>query len=287
LIFVILSIECKKNHVILVLLVILILINATTNFSSISTTQNSNKEQLDMIDFLKSNQLYSGYGDYSDSNLITYLSNEQITIRSVFISNDQIIPFYWVSAKEWYNISSEKGYFILVKPNGIFLNTNHLAQYLKAHPPGKIIHYNNYDIYIFYEKPIYTDKYVFHQIGHITEENGKKYIEVFPNEGKGFALYGPYVRILPGRYLVNFDIYIDNSSKNSVLSNLSFCKIDIVSHNGNTILAEKRIDINNLTLQNGRSLEFMLYEAEDLEFRVWSENILPFKVGAEPSITKL
>ena len=287
LIFVVLSIACKNNHIISALLIMVIIINATASFSVISTTQNPNKEQLEMIDFLKSNQLYSGYGDYWDSNLITYLSNEQVIIRPVLINNDQITPFYWVSSKEWYNVSSEKGYFILVKSDGVFLNTNSMIHYLSAHTPNKIIHYNNYDIYVFNEKPILTEKIIYHQVGHITEEQGKKYVVVFPNEGKGLALYGPYERIRPGRYLVNFDITVNDSSKNSLFTDQSFGKIDVASQTGKTIIAEKRIDINNLTSPNGTSLEFTLSEPENLEFRVWSESILPFKVGAEPKLTKL
>jgi hypothetical protein len=287
LIFIVLSIECKKNHIILTLIIILLVINATSNFSAISTTQNPNKEQLDMIEFLKSNQLYSGYGDYWDSNLITYLSNEVVIIRPVRIIDDQITPFYWVSAKEWYNVSSENGYFILVKPNGVFLSTNSLTDYLKTHSQNKIIHYNNYDIYIFNEKPVFTERIIYHQVGHIIEEQGKKYVDVFPNEGKGFALYGPYDRISPGRYLVNFDIKINNSSKNSTFTDQPFGKIDVASQTGKIIIEEKRLNINDLLSPNDTSLEFTLYEPEILEFRVWSENILPFKVGAEPKLTKL
>jgi hypothetical protein len=205
----------------------------------------------------------------------------------VRIIDDQITPFYWVSAKEWYNVSSENGYFILVKPNGVFLSTNSLTDYLKTHSQNKIIHYNNYDIYIFNEKPVFTERIIYHQVGHIIEEQGKKYVDVFPNEGKGFALYGPYDRISPGRYLVNFDIKIINSSKNSTFTDQPFGKIDVASQTGKIIIEEKRLNINDLLSPNDTSLEFTLYEPEILEFRVWSENILPFKVGAEPKLTKL
>jgi hypothetical protein len=296
LIFMVLSIECKKNHIMLALLIIIIVINASSNFSAISIIQKPNLEQLDMIDFLKSNQLSTGYGDYWDSNLITYLSNEQITIRSVLIINDQITPFYWVSGKEEYNVSSEKGYFILVKSNGHYLNINSTKNYLNANPPNKALYYSNYNIYIYNEKPRFDEQIYFHQIGHLIEERETKFIEVFPNEGKGFVLFGPKDRIRPGQYLakippgqylVDFYIDIDNSSNNSGFTSIPLCKIDVSSQNGKTILAEKIITPNNLTQPNGTLLEFTLYEPENLEYRVWSENSIPFKVGAEPRLIKL
>jgi hypothetical protein len=286
LIFVILSISCKSNRFFSLLVIFFIIINAITNFSAITTPQYPNKEQLEMIDFLEKNQLNTGFGDYWDSNIITYLSNEQVIIRPIIVNNDQIIPFFWVSAKKWYTSNSEK-YFILVKSDGIFLNTDSMKQYLVMNTPNKVLRYNNYYIYIFNQRPIISPTIIYHQIGHVIEEKGENYVEISSNEGSGLALYGPYKKFGPGKFLVNFDINIDNSTNNTRFTNLSFCKIDVSSQNGKLILAQKELYVNNLTQQNGSTLEFTLMAPEFLEFRVWSENVLPFRVNAEPTVSKL
>lgn len=103
-----------------------------------------NEEQYQLIDFLKKSNLSFGYGDYYDSNVITYLSHEDVIIRPILIENG-VVPYYWMSAKRWYE-NPPKKFFVIVK------NTNEKAlnyyynNYILPEPI-QIIDYKNYKIF--------------------------------------------------------------------------------------------------------------------------------------------
>jgi hypothetical protein len=89
--FAIMAIECKDNRFILGFIIILITIIAFSNMSVFSERyQNSDQGSMELIKFLKDNQLYTGYGDYWDSNIVTYLSNEEVTIRQINVYKGKI-----------------------------------------------------------------------------------------------------------------------------------------------------------------------------------------------------
>ena len=54
-----------------------------------------NREQYELINYLKELNLTLGFGDYWDSNIITYLSKEDILVRPVCFTDEKIIPFKW------------------------------------------------------------------------------------------------------------------------------------------------------------------------------------------------
>lgn len=71
-----------------------------------------NKEQYDVIRFLESKNLTFGYGNYWDANLITYLSNERVTVRPVNSNESTLRPFRWFTSERWYD-SYPDSYFII------------------------------------------------------------------------------------------------------------------------------------------------------------------------------
>jgi hypothetical protein len=151
--FAIMAIECKDNRLILGFIIILITINAFSNMSVFSEiNQNSDQGSMELIKFLKDNQLYTGYGDYWDSNIVTYLSNEEVTIRQITVYKGKITPYLWVSSKRWYG-PEYQGTFIISKKSGSTIPWQELDYYTSIHKPEKILTFGDKIIY-FYKDPI-------------------------------------------------------------------------------------------------------------------------------------
>lgn len=104
-----------------------------------------NEEQYQLIDFLKKSNLSFGYGEYWDSNIITYLSHEDVTIRPVLIQSG-LKPYYWLSAKRWYE-NPPKNFFVIVKDNDEKALNYYYNNYVPK--PIQIIDYKNYKIFVY------------------------------------------------------------------------------------------------------------------------------------------
>lgn len=269
------------------LLVIFLVLNIFSNITYIEKNRSDpNQKEFQLIDHLKANQLYFGFGEFWDANVNTYLSKESVIIRPVFITNGQITPMRWASAITWYNVSSVKKYFIISQNNGTgFYNDKNVEEFVaQNHTPSQVLQYKNYTIYVFNGKPPLVEHVVYHQIGQLNDDGKVDCILVSPDDGKGYALFGPYQSYPQGHYIVIFNI-IPITPRPSI-SNSTFANID-VALNGSTILTEKKVSLTSLTQENGTSLEFVLPHAGILEFRVWSEGNLSFKVDTVPNVKKI
>ena len=113
-----------------------------------------NQEEYELIEFLESNNLTYGVADYWDSNIITYLSNGRVTIRSVITRNGEIGPFRGLAAGSWYDANEiSKARFILVRNRSpvdtIYINRENVEPYLAKNPNFKALHFRDYDIYAY------------------------------------------------------------------------------------------------------------------------------------------
>ncbi|WP_269849786.1 hypothetical protein [Methanosarcina horonobensis] len=81
----------KFQKVYLFFILSIIVINAGSNAELLKGGyEQPNREQYELIGYLKESNLIFGYGDYWDANLITYLSNEEIVIRPVIFNDAKI-----------------------------------------------------------------------------------------------------------------------------------------------------------------------------------------------------
>jgi hypothetical protein len=287
--FVIISLSFKnENKVFLVLVILSLVFIGYSNISFIEKINNPpNQQNYQLIEYLESNQLTFGFGDFWDANLDTYLSHQEVIIRPVSISSGQITQLRWHSTENWYNTSSIKKYFIAVTDDGEFVNNESLDTYLPYHSPIQILHFGKYTIYEFNEAPQVVNKIIFYKIGNLTQVNTSYFVNVSASDGKGYALYGPYEQFPEGEYTVDFNIsQIDQINNILISNNTSFCRIDVVANGGQKVFAEKEISPENLTQKNGTSLDFTLQESENLEFRVWSEGVASFMVEAVPQVSQ-
>lgn len=285
LIFVGIAIAYKREDRLFTILIIgCLILTMYSNFAYIEQPhEKPNLQQYELIDYLKLNQLNFGFGDFWDSNVITYLSKESVVIRPIFMASGQMTPMKWASSLSWYNVSSENKYFILVRNEGmIFFNENDVKTYItQNHTPSQILKHDKYTIYVFETRPELVPNIVYHQVGEVDYKNQVNNVSI--NDGKGYALYGPYQQFSKGDYIVKYNIR--TFSSNQFSNDENFSKIDVVL-NGNTILAEKEISIASLKTENGTSLYFSVPQSGILEFRVWADGVIPFSVGTIPMIQK-
>lgn len=137
----------KLQKVYLFLILSIIFINAGSNAALLKGGyEQPNKEQYELIEYLKDSNLTLGYGDYWDANLITYLSSEEIVIMPVIFNDAKITPYKWLSFKKWFTEQPGDNEEIFVIQSHF---QNEEIEYLvNKIPPQKILKFGNYNIYV-------------------------------------------------------------------------------------------------------------------------------------------
>ncbi|MBD0390828.1 MAG: hypothetical protein ICV54_31120, partial [Nostoc sp. C3-bin3] len=128
---------------------------------------------------------------------------------------------------------------------------------------------------------------IFHQIGTRLEKNQEHFVAVNPNNGQGFAIFGPYEFYPTGHYLVEFGISIDDVKNVRTLKNTPVCQVDIVADSGRRIFAKKEMKLGDLLKCEKIQLDFFLDTPSTLEFRVLYLGKLSLLVGVKPRISLL
>lgn len=139
--------KMKFRKVYFFLLLSLIFINAASNTELLKGGhEQPNREQYELIDYLKESNLTFGYGDYWDANLITYLSKDEIVVRPVIFTDAKITPFKWLSFKRWFTEQTEiNGNVFIVQSN---FQNEEIENLVHKKPPKKILEFGNYKIYV-------------------------------------------------------------------------------------------------------------------------------------------
>ena len=154
-IYVLISISYNNNNKIFTLLIFLVLFSsAISNYTYIKNLDyQPNQPQLELIEYLKDNGLQYGVGDYWDSNIITYLSKEQVVVRPVFAQDGKILSRRWFSSDRWVSEFLDKSknlnkFFIIFRANDT-LKLNELRLFLAHNPPIETKSYGDYTIYVY------------------------------------------------------------------------------------------------------------------------------------------
>jgi len=139
----------SKNYFFTVLILLLLLFSAAGNYSYLQNLdKNPNINQFELIDILKENNLKYGYGDYWDSNILTYLSKFDVIVRPILNSNGVIIPFNWLNNRYWYDYPSDADIFVLTKPGSVHFTQEDLKPIINKIPPKEVLHFQEYTIYV-------------------------------------------------------------------------------------------------------------------------------------------
>ena len=162
----------EKSKLYVYAIVVFLALLAISNISYIATLDSQpNKAEYGLIDLLQANDLHYGYGNYWTANVITYLSNENVTIRqlnfndSIYKLNDtsRLVPYLWFSGESWYTYQPDE-YFVIIDKNQS-IQPEFIEGYIKTHDVYEKLEYENYDIYVFHSKP---DIFIIYPKSHIS-----------------------------------------------------------------------------------------------------------------------
>ena len=146
----------KLQRVYIFLILSLIIINASSNTELLKGWhEQPNREQYELINYLKESNLTLGFGNYWDSNIITYLSKEDILMRPIVFIDiktsygyaTRIIPRMWLSCERWFkeNPKVNESVFII---QSHFQNEK-IENFVHENPPKKILEFRSYKIYVY------------------------------------------------------------------------------------------------------------------------------------------
>ncbi len=147
----------KFQRVYLLLLLSLIIINAANANVGIlkGGHEEANSEQYELINYLKESNLTLGYGDFWDSNIITYLSKENIRIRPIVFIDvktsygyaTRIIPRMWLSCERWFKEKPKVNESIFIIQS--HFQNEKIEHFVHENPPKKILEFRSYKIYVY------------------------------------------------------------------------------------------------------------------------------------------
>jgi hypothetical protein len=121
---------------------------------SISTAQKIRSHDINLIEltsYLKTNNLNFGYATFYNADAATVLSNSEIIIRHIILDKGTPKPYRWLSSDLWYLPEAHQGktFLALTNNESKLVNWNALKSYGVA--PDKVLHFENFDIYVFNE----------------------------------------------------------------------------------------------------------------------------------------
>jgi len=147
-VFMLIAVSYKANdRVYGVLALALLLISAFYGMVQMGELQQPNATEYGLISYLKDNNQTFGYSTYWTSNIITYLSGEDVTVRKTVFYRNDIKPWMWHSCERWYQSTPDRS-FILVDNSSINDNGREVIRALTASlNASQALHYGKYDIY--------------------------------------------------------------------------------------------------------------------------------------------
>jgi len=140
----------ERENFFVIIVVLLLIFSAISTCVYISTMNlNPNEREYDLITYLAGQNLTYGYGTYWDSNVITYLSRENVTIRSTYFFPEEIKPYLLNSCDRWYEYKPTRSFLIKDKTLLSEAAQDDFPLLIKSGNISDILHYRNYDIYPF------------------------------------------------------------------------------------------------------------------------------------------
>jgi hypothetical protein len=142
------AVSCPFTDKICVFFILsLLVVSAIAGSIHLSTINTSpNEREYDLIGYLKGQNLTYGYGTYWDSNVITYLSGEAITIRSTYIMPDDLMPDLLNSCDRWFTGRPDRFFLIYDSTRPTDEAQKNFPLVVKSANTSRILHYRNYEV---------------------------------------------------------------------------------------------------------------------------------------------
>lgn len=247
---------------------------STINSQHLGQPLQINTDRLEMVDFLRKNNLKYGYASYWNAGSLTVLSDGEVKIRQIVLNNGMPTPMRHLSSNRWYRQSTWQGksFLMLHQSETPHLDIKKLVR-LGLQSIEKI-NYKEFSIYVFPENiatklPNWDTRYeepaVFvanadtpSQMGRLVDANGTKVL--IAEKGESGALhFGPYVNVEPGRYRITFDVLTPYNQAATV-------RLDVAAAPDQKIFGEISLTESN----KPQVIDFTLDELRTIEFRVWA-----------------
>jgi hypothetical protein len=94
---------------------------------------------------LKESNLTHGFGNYWDSNVITYLSKEEVVIRPLIFTNAGVVPFRWLSCERWFKEETKTDEIFIIQSH---FQNKEIENFVLKNPPKKVREFKDYKIYV-------------------------------------------------------------------------------------------------------------------------------------------
>ena len=141
-----------KTYIIDIFVLLYISSNLYTTYITISdnNTKAINKKY-ELVNVLKANDLYYGYGCFWSGLLTHFLSNYEITVASLEFRDYGLVNYKWYSDEKWYNRKSDKPVFLIIDNR----EKKNFDDYIEEryYNPDKIIKVNDFLIYVYNKDP--------------------------------------------------------------------------------------------------------------------------------------
>jgi len=129
----------------------LLIVSAAAGTLYISTMNTSpNEREYALITYLKHQNLTFGYGTYWNSNVITYLSGEEVIVRSTYITPDDLLPDRLNSCDRWFTGRPDRFFLLYDKTRSADEAQKNYPLLVKNVNTTDILHYRDYEIFLFH-----------------------------------------------------------------------------------------------------------------------------------------
>ncbi len=142
----------KNKTACIAFLVLVIILAASTlplniaNINSIDHTPNA--REYNMLGYMRSNNITTAASGYWNSNILTYLSKEDIMVLTMAPKEDTLMANPWLGTWRWWStlggVQPDPFYVIL---DGRDSTMNQSLQVFRNYPPVSVQHFENYTIY--------------------------------------------------------------------------------------------------------------------------------------------
>ncbi|CAJ35162.1 hypothetical protein [Methanocella arvoryzae] len=135
------------NTMLLAAVIILILATIASNIGTIAGYDyQPNKEDYELIDYLKNNSMTYGYTDFNRANKLIYLSKQEVLYPKVKIVDDQFFVEGMLMTQRWYDVVNEQHRLhVLVGENDpLYIDAQKV---IRAGVLNNTHYYQNYTIY--------------------------------------------------------------------------------------------------------------------------------------------
>ena len=260
---------CKINLMAVVYSVCISVVSISLIFSivpSIANYKNSLEAMKGITNFLAENRLNYGYATFWNAGKNTILSNGTVQVNGILLSEDRVLPYYWLTSRDWYDSDYYEGKTFLLLTNQeaqIFAPDGYEKTALGA--PESVLTYGDYVI-LAYDRNISENQFTAPVDGTynylskmICSDPAMLQMDGTVSVSSGQVLYGPYLSLPSGEYILT--IAAEDGEDDASLR--------ISANSGEEIISME-------TLKNGENIyHFVLNEdKEGVEFAIsYSGNV--------------